>query len=229
MRYADMLSQLKHPFATDEKPSELDAVHVLLPVVNGCSPEWLPHSDVAPTPTQIDGIYTLDYLQQGRPLPKEFVPASLKIKGFKYKKKWPESLPRVMPDFYMWRDVQYVVSSSVRDIIESISPGSVQYIEIKIETPPQMLRAPSYFYINVLPQAQMIDWKEAGATQYSRNSKDVPFKSKSASDPLIWHEMWLDKNHRFGQSEILLRGVLWNALIKEFPLQLRAMKISGDD
>jgi hypothetical protein len=134
MRYADMLSKLKHDWPTEDQPAKPDAVLAFEPQVNGCE-SWLQHSNMAKTPTQIDGVYALDFLRAARPLPKEFVPTSFSIRGYRYKKKWPVDLPRVMPDFYLLRDCEYIVSSVAREVLDAIVPGAIEYIEVKIDTP----------------------------------------------------------------------------------------------
>ena len=243
MRYADMLSKLDHDWPEKDIPSGPDAVHVLEPMVDGCE-GWLKHSNVAPTLDHINGVYGLDFLQEARPLPKEFVPASLTIQGYNPKyiedqkplREWPAGLPQVMPDFYLFRNNEYIVSSLARDVFEAASPGAIEYIEIQIKTPPHLIRSPSYYHINVLPQAQQIDWSKAGKTPkpgsrsplLSGRSKEVPFKPLSANDPIIWHEMDLDEQYRFSQSCVLIRGSLWNTLIQNFPLQLAPNRISKD-
>jgi hypothetical protein len=212
-------------------------VLVFEPQVDG-SEAWLLYSNLAKTPDYIDGVYELDFLQAARPLPKEFVPASFSIRGYKYKKKWPTDLPQMMPDFYLLRSRQYIVSSAAREVLDATAQGAIEYIEVKIDTPPNMIRAPTYYYINVLPHAQFIDWtrvKPSQMTGYmnrqlSRNSPNVPFKLHRPNDALIWHEMDADPEHQFAQAEILMRGSLWNTLIQHFPLQLRgSMQISSDD
>lgn len=225
MRYADMLSRLKHRFPTDESPGAADDVFVLEPTINGAYGYWLPWSEPSPTPDEVNGIYAWDYLQNGKPLPAEFVPRSLRIEGHRYIP-WPEGVPHVMPDFYHFRVDETIVSSSVRAVLDTLVPGCIEYIEINLVTPPSMVRADRYYYINVLPRSQQIDWERIGPARLCRNSQGVPFKPITATAPLIWHEVGLDQNHRFYEGEVLLRGVLRNKLIEHFPLQLCSMKIS---
>jgi hypothetical protein len=236
MRYADMLSQLKHDWPSENQPAKPDAVLVFEPQVDGCE-NWLKHINIAKTADRIDGVSALRFLQAARPLPKEMVPASFSILGYKYKKKWPADLPQVMPDFYLLRNDEFIVSSAAREVLDATVPGVIEYIEVKIDTPPNLIRARAYYFINVLPHAQLIDWtrvKPSQMTGYlnrqlSRNSPDVPFKPRRPDDPLIWHEMDADPEHQFDQACVLMRGSLWNTLIEHFPLQLRArMQISAD-
>jgi hypothetical protein len=166
------------------------------------------------------------------------VPASFSIRGYKYKKKWPADLPQVMPDFYLLRHCEYIISSEAREVLDATVPEAIEYIEVKIDTPPNLIRAPSYYFINVLPHAQLTDWTRVKPSQMagyknrqlSRNSPNVPFKPRRPNDPPIWHEMSADPEHQFDQAEVLIRGSLWNTLIQRFPLQLRgSMQISSDD
>jgi hypothetical protein len=140
-----------------------------------------------------------------------------------------------MPDFYLLRNNEFIISSTAREVLDATAPGAIEYIEVKIDTP--LIRAPAYYFINVLPQAQLIDWarvKPSQMTGYmnrqlSRNSPNVPFKPRRPTDPLIWHEMDADPEHQFDQASILVRGSLWNTLIEHFPLQLRhGIQISAD-
>jgi hypothetical protein len=237
MRYADMVSKLKHDWPTEDQPAKPDAVLVFEPQVNGCE-SWLKYINVAKTPDHIDGVYELDFLEAARPLPREFVPASFSIRGYKYRKKWPTDLPQVMPDFYLLRDCEYIISSEARVVLDATVPRAIEYIEVKIDTPPNLIRAAAYYFINVLPNAQLIDWTRVKPSQMagymnrqlSRNTRNVPFKPHRPDDPLIWHEMDADPEHQFAQAEVLMRGSLWNTLIQRFPLQLRgSMQISTDD
>jgi hypothetical protein len=80
MRYADMLSRLKHDWPTEDQPAKPDAVLVFEPQVDGCE-KWLQYSDMAETPTQIDGVYGLEFLRDAQPLPKEMVPCRFPFEG----------------------------------------------------------------------------------------------------------------------------------------------------
>jgi hypothetical protein len=241
MRYADMLNRLKHDWPTVDEPADLDAVLELEPMVHG-SERWLRYSDVAKTPDQIDGVFADEYLMKAEPLPKEFVPASFSIKAYNYsharecrhKDKWPDGVPQVMPDFYQLRNCEYIVSSFAREILEAYAPGCIEYIEVKVDTPSDFIRAPAYYYINVLPRAQLVDWTHFVSSVPPIRGKIFPFKPFGSNDPLIWHEMNIgdvkEQPIRVGQKAILVRGRLWNVLIEHFPLQLRHhMQISKDE
>jgi len=135
-----------------------------------------------------------------------------------------------MPDFFALSESCFCVSHDARAILDSLAPDAVEYIEVPVETPPRMQRTSAYYYINVLPQAQLLDWDKADLWNWnksttwqmlSRHSRNVVFKPMTAADPLIWHEMSLDNDRQQSdQSIILLRGVVWNELIKHFPFQL---------
>jgi hypothetical protein len=246
MRYADMVIKLEHDWPTEDQPAKPDAVLVFEPQVNGCE-KWLEHTNVAKTPDRIDGVSALRFLAAARPLPKKMVPASFSIRGYDYnyirgyrhKKQWPADLPQVMPDFYLLRNNTFIVSSAAREVLDAIVPGAIEYIEVKIDIPPNLTRALAYYFINVLPHAQLIDWARVKPSQMagymnrqlSRNSANVPFKPRRPNDPLIWHEMDADPEHQFDQACVLMRGSLLNTLIEHFPLQLRSrmMQISSDD
>jgi hypothetical protein len=239
MRYGDMMNLLKQDIAWSDETASPDAVLVLEPKVYD-GPGWLDTSNRAETPIEIDGKYVLDFLREAQPLPKEFIPKSISIAGYNYKyareiprkRKWPENVPQIMPDFYALSSHKFMVSSLLREVFDVQSPGSVEYIEIDVKTPPDMIRASAYYFINVLPQARMIDWRRVNRsalgggpgdpiTLSDRRYKAVPFKPFVPGDPLIWHEMSLDDEHCSVEMDILVRGKLWNILIENFPQQFR--------
>ena len=237
MRYADMMANLKQDIAWPDEPAHPDAVLQLEPqVYDGHG--WLDTSHREETPFKVDGKTVRDFVREKRPLPHDFFPRSLSTKGYKYKasrefqnnKRWPPETPQVMVDFYGVSKEKFVVSGAFREVLQSASAKDAEFIEVRVDTPPHMIREPSYYFLNVLAQAQMIDWSRISAERIaltnkmpiSLNSgtvKAVPFKPHRAGDPLIWHEMSLDSDHRATYGNILIRGILWNTLIDKFPHQ----------
>ena len=167
MRYGDMLKRLSPKVPIDKK-SAPDAVHAFEPSVNGFL-SWPKIIGEAPTPDTVNGEYCHSILQAARPVPREFVPASIKVGKYKLSRKWPEGLPQVMPDFYGYRFGQYFVSIDARRVLEELVPGAIEYIEVSFETPPEMKRAAAYYYINVLPQARLLDWDKAESWKWNKS------------------------------------------------------------
>jgi hypothetical protein len=239
MRYADMMANLKQDIAWPDEPAHYDAVLLLEPQVYAGF-GWLDISDKAQTPFRIDGNTILDFIYEEKSLPREFFPASFSVKGYKHKasrefqdnKRWPPSTPQVMVDFYGVKKGQFVVSSAFRDVLETAGVKGIDFVEVRVDTPPHMVREHSYYFMNVLAQAQMIDWSRISADYLAQTNmrpislnsetvKAVPFKPHGPGDPLIWHEISLNSTHRSFYGNIYVRGILWNKLIKEFSYQFR--------
>lgn len=230
MRYGDMILKL-YPKEPTDKPSAPDAVHVLMPSAIGSKNlfPWLGIVAQAKTPDHHNGENSYVIECDARPVPKELVPEWIRV-GYQRPKKWPDGLPQVMPDFFGGVTMGSVVSSDARAVLETLAPGLIEYIELVIETPPGMVRAQTYYLINVLPQARLLDWDEAKSWNWTgtpglqilgENSRNVVFKPMKSTDPLMWHEMSLDDLRRSAQWLVLMRGVIWNELIKHFPMQLQ--------
>lgn len=230
MQFGEMMHRL-YPKIPIDQPSAPDSVHAFMPtaIASGDYYPWLATADRAETPARVNGEACLTVMQSARPVPKEFVPEWIRIGGYTKPRKWPEGLPQVMPDFYAVGS-GCIVSSEVRAVLEALAPGIIEYIEITVETPRGMQRATAYYYINVLPKAQMLDWSKADSWKWyegqvaqtlSENSRRVVFKPMTVADPLMWHEMSLDENRQSRQEMVLVRGKVWNELIKHFPMQLK--------
>jgi hypothetical protein len=237
MRYADMMANLKQDIAWPDEPAHDDAVLLLEPQVRD-GHGWLDTSDKAQTPDRVDNKFALEFVREQKPLPREFFPASFSVKGYKHKasrefqdnKRWPSATPQVMVDFYGVNNLQFVISSAFREILETAGANGIEFVEVHIDTPPHMVRERAYYFLNVWAQAQMIDWSRISTEYITRTNmkpislnsetvKAVPFKPQRAGDPLIWHEMSLDSTHRAFYGNIYVRGILWNKLIKEFSHQ----------
>lgn len=166
-----------------------------------------------------------DILGQGGPVPEECIPESLVIKKVHDR----------MPDFYYLRDCEIIVSSRAREALDVLTPGAIQYVEIKMEIDPSMRPADAYYYINVLPKLKMIDLAASQlATLTSRHPPQGPihvvsiahkgtiFKTPCQDDSRIWHDISEDIPYiRSGiKRYVLMRGDLWHALSILFPDQL---------
>ena len=248
MRFVDMMNQLEQDIAWPDEAARPDAVLVLEPMANAPW-NWPRASNMAATPETIDGKFIAEFLQEAEPLPSEAIPKSFSIEPYQYKfareerdeKDWPTGLPQVMPDFYSLQHQMFVVSSFFREVLEEQCPGCVEYTEIRIDTPAHMIRAPAYYYLNVMTRAQMVDWPRVDMLAHElfrgrpiqldgTTRKAIPYKPFGPNDPLIWHEMDLDKNRRSVQGDIMVRGRLWNILIERFPQQfMHHNQLSKDD
>jgi hypothetical protein len=225
LKFGDMMLRLFPDDMIPDKPSNPDAVRYFHPLTCG----WfslLKVVEETKTPPTFSNKFAIDYMSAAEPLPPELVPASITIDDFSPGKSWPSGLPKIMPDFYALTGDGFIVSNRAREFLEEAVPGAIQYIEIAVNLPSSILREKAYYYINVLPQAQTVDWSRANDSLYCEDDRKVPFKAMQDSDPLIWHEMSLDHGHRFSQSIVLIRGALWNKLIETFPLQLRDVVLS---
>lgn len=240
MSFADMMKQIGHPLSMPDEPASPDAV-LVLEARASASACWPALFNVAKTPDKVGGKFIADYKRKAQPVPPEGIPRSFSVKEYEYKDmdederemEWPANIEQVMPDFYSLRSQMFIVSSVLRECLEKNYPDCIEYIEVKVDTPPGMIRAPAYYYINVLMRAQMIDWPRVDMKALNLSGKRaihleritrkmVPFKPSGPNDPPIWHEMSIDdEGERLltAQGDILVRGHLWNVLIEQFPLQ----------
>ncbi|MEQ1697587.1 MAG: hypothetical protein ABL901_17270 [Hyphomicrobiaceae bacterium] len=230
MSYGDMVRKL-YPKEPIDKPSALDAVHALKPItmIGSSYFPWLDSTE-AETQNTVNGEYRHTILHAARPVPKELVPEWIRIKGYRRPRKWPDGLAQAMPDFFSLTQYCYCVSHEARELLDQLAPNTIEYIEVLVETPPEMQCSSAYYFINVLPQARQLDWGMADVWKWkpnqvlqmlSENSRNVVFKPMAAGDPAIWHELSLDNDrHQSDQRMVLLRGTVWNELIERFPFQL---------
>jgi hypothetical protein len=181
-------------------------------------------------------IYPIHFNKSGRPVPLAHIPESLTL----------VSTNIVMPDFYEYNLGEVIVSSRARRSLEQLVPGAIEYIEIKLHMDASMSPADAYYYINVLPQVQSIDWDRTNIEPFDRfvykktpeglDDHDGPsemrpvhmagpetpvkFKPRGPTDPRIWHEVSLDDLHHVDRGWVLIHDKVWAELNKRFPGQL---------
>jgi hypothetical protein len=195
-----------------------DEVHIFQPIENGFAS--IPITGGTARPGQVELDNPFEFYMNAKPVPTSCIPASLDIKA----------VNRKMPDFYYVSDCQIIVSSIARAALDELAPDTIEFIEVKMNIPPQMTPAPACYYINVLPTARAIDWpasdlspqKPGGRVRWiaSIGSKLARFRRRMPNDPLLWHELNLDDSHLAPQSYVLMRGELWRELDRRFPAQL---------
>lgn len=240
MRFADMMNRVKQNIAWPNERARPDAVLELEPKFDSTYrfPEIL---GKAATPSKVDGKFLLEYVNAGDPLPQVFFPAWIEFDKYKLKNAhssrrgsaWPSDVSQVMPDFFRFDMVRILISEFARSLFNIYVPGKIDYIEVDVKTPPDMIRASSYYFIKVLAQAQTIDWSRIDPVALARaqgnpigwhNSKlhkAVPFKRFSEGSDLLWHEKGLDAERRAAPGNIYVRGKLWNILVEEFDQQFQ--------
>ena len=107
-----------------------------------------------------------------------------------------------------------------------------------------MRPANAYFFFDVLPRAQLIDWDQSATAVRIVRAPDgresraltervigpsVRFKAVTPEIPPIWREADVDRPtvHFFpNKIDIFLRDELWDALNERFPKQLVARKLA---
>jgi hypothetical protein len=241
MRFADMMNQIKQNIAWPNERAHDDAVLQLVPKFDSTYrfPEII---DKAVTPSQVDGKSMLSYINAEQPAPRAFYPAWVSFDSFKLKHAhssrrggaWPVEVPQVLQDFLKIDNERMLISSFAREVFDVHCPGALEYIEVEVRAPKDVIRAPFYYFINVLAQAQMIDWSLINSDALgqirrttitwnnSKLHKAVPFKSYSEIDSLLWHERHLDGEHRAAPGNIYVRGKLWNILVEYFDQQFQS-------
>ncbi|UGY16548.1 imm11 family protein [Bradyrhizobium septentrionale] len=172
---------------------------------------------------QIDGIA----LQPGD------VPAEKKLEG-RFE----------LPDFGSAGDGFRFVSDRGRAALEELTPGCVAFFPISLKVPTRMRSAEAYFFFDVLPRAQLIDWdssptgprlvraadgRESRALGSMITDPSVKFKAERPETPPIWREADLDRptvNFFVSKKHVFLRDETWEALNARFPGQLVARKFA---
>ena len=128
--------------------------------------------------------------------------------------------------------------------MEELVPGCVAFFPLNMKAPKHMLTADAYFFYDVLPRAQLIDWdltpsgprivrapdgRESRSIRGRLTAPSTKFKPVMPETPPIWREADLDRPtvHFFANKEnVFLRDELWDALNAKFPGQLVARKLT---
>lgn len=87
---------------------------------------------------------------QGIPLQQSDIPAEKVLQG-------RFELPDFCKAAYGFR----FVSDRGRAALEELAPGCVAFFPLNLKVPPRMRPAKAYFFFDVLPRAQLIDWDQA--------------------------------------------------------------------
>jgi hypothetical protein len=138
-----------------------------------------------------------------------------------------------MPEICEIRHNMFVVSNYWRMVAERHASNQIEYIPIKIAVPSRMNPAEEYFFINVLPRAQLIDW-QATATRIRPNPAEdgrevllswgkLKFKPLEELGPAIWQETDVELPDRIYltlKADIYLTKKFWEDLNKNFPNQM---------
>jgi hypothetical protein len=175
----------------------------------------------------------LDYKRvQGIPLQQSDLPAESVLKA-RFE----------LPDICEPASGFLFVSDRFRAALEELVPGCVAFLPLNLKAP-HMLTAKGYFFIDVLPRAQTIDWDRSSTSPRIVRAPDgresrtinglmtdpsVKFRTVTAETPPIWREADLDRPtvHYFpSKRHVLLQVELWEALNARFPKQLVATKLA---
>lgn len=149
-----------------------------------------------------------------------------------------------MPDFGKPSDGFRYVSQAFRAALEELAPGCVVFFPMTLKVPPRMRPANPYFFFDVLPRANLIDWDQSLTTRRvvpapnggeSRALKagiadpSVRFRPVTPDTPPIWREADVERPsvHFFhAKMDIFMRDDVWEALNGRFPKQLEARKLA---
>lgn len=136
------------------------------------------------------------------------------------------------------------VSDRGRSALEELAPGCVAFFPLNLKVPERMRSAKAYFFIDVRPRVQSLDWDQSPTRPRivrapdGRESRSIrgriedpstKFKAVTPETPKIWREADLDRPtvHFFRSKEdVFMRDELWEALNVRFPGQLVARKLS---
>jgi hypothetical protein len=136
------------------------------------------------------------------------------------------------------------VSNRGRAVLEELAPGCVAFFPLNLNAPEHMLAERAYFFIDVLPRAQLIDWdqtptgprvvrapdgRESRAIQGYIKTTSTKFKAVTPETSPIWREADFDRPtvHFFcNKLDVFLRDDLWEELNARLPGQLLATKFA---
>jgi hypothetical protein len=148
-----------------------------------------------------------------------------------------------VPDICIPTEGFVFVSDRGRAALEEFAPGSIAFFPINLKAPENMRPAKAYFFIDVLPRAQCIDWdrsvtgpriartpdgRESRALGRLLSKPSTKFKAITADVPKIWREADVDRpavNFFANKADIFMRDELWEALNTRFPGQLVSRKL----
>ena len=175
----------------------------------------------------------VDKQVQGVPLQQSDIPAESELKG-----------RFALPDICRPTSGFVLVSDRGRAVLEELAPGCVVFFLLNMRAPKHMLTANAYFFYDVLPRAQLIDWdltptvprvvrapdgRESRAIRGLITEPTTRLKPVTPETPLIWREADLDRPsvHFFANKKyVFLRDEVWEALDARFPGQLVARKLT---
>jgi hypothetical protein len=137
-----------------------------------------------------------------------------------------------------------LVSDRCRAVLEELAPGCIAFFPLNLKAPEHMLTAKAYFFYDVLPRAQLIDWdqtptgprivrapdgRESRSIQGRITDPSTKFRPVTSETPQIWRETDVDRPavHFFSdKASVFLRDELWEALNARFPKQLVPTKLA---
>jgi hypothetical protein len=169
---------------------------------------------------------------QGIPLQQSDIPAESVLRG-----------RFALPDICKPTEGFVFVSDRGRTAFEELAPGCLAFFRLNMNAPKHMLTADAYFFYDVLPRAQLINWdltpsgprivrapdgRESRSIRGRLTDPSTKFKPVTPQTPLIWREADFDRPtvHFFANKEdVFVRDELWEALNARFPGQLIATKL----
>src|SRR4051794_2549318 len=138
----------------------------------------------------------VDKQVQGIPLQQSDIPTESVLKG-----------RFALPDICSPTSGFVFVSDRGRAALEELAPGCVAFFPLNMKAPEHMLTAKAYFFYDVLPRAQLIDWdrsptvprivrasdgRESRALDGRITDPSIKFKAVTLETSQIWREADLD-------------------------------------
>lgn len=136
------------------------------------------------------------------------------------------------------------VSEGGRAALQKLAPGCVAFFPLNLKVPAKMRPAEKYYFIDILPRVQGIDWGRSATclrpvrAPDGRESRTIvsplmggstKVREVTPETPMIWRETDLNTSatHFFlNKGDIFVQDGLWEALNTEFPGQLVAKKFA---
>jgi len=149
-----------------------------------------------------------------------------------------------LPDICSPAEGFRLVSDRGRAVLQEVAPGCVAFFPLNLRAPAHMLTSKAYFFIDVLPRAQLIDWdlsptvprvvfasdgRESRALKCPPQNLSIKFKPVRPETPRMWREADVDCKtvHFFpSKGDVFMRDELWEDLDAKLPGQLVARKVA---
>ena len=112
---------------------------------------------------------------KGLPIPAELIP-----------RHWAVTSDGIMPHLFMWQSCWFV-SQKAKALLKSLVPSSIEFIPVTFTGPDWMELEAQYYFINVLVQDRLIDYKNSQKLEDRVLSRDGTYLTRVPRPPSTKH------------------------------------------